>query len=213
MSDSFSFSFEWIWRILAGYTTRKTDSLYRYKYPRQTPSSFSRAFLCAVRDTCPVYFTYLASQAGVETAHFLSVKSTTSKRVWRGYCSCLIHSVSPFLPYWMQYSFLTGNQCPQPYLSAGLSVVGGRGSPLVRWEEDEHVQDDMKMTDGGKKIERSGPANQRADSTGTGTSILYVFITLSKLKSQFMVFKHIKGTTLMSAAGSKRHTQGYVCIY
>lgn len=60
----------------------------------------------------------------------------------------------------MQYSFLTGNQCPQPYLSAGLSGVGGRGSPLVRWEEDEHVQDDMKMTDGEKKRDLDLPIKE-----------------------------------------------------
>lgn len=87
----------------------------------------------------------------------------------------------------------------------------------VRWsggEEDEHVQDDVKMTDGGKKkrgSQRSGPANQRADSTFKGTSILYVFITLSKLKSQFMVFKHIqRNDTDVSASWIKEAHAGWV---
>lgn len=74
------------------------------------------------------------------------------------------------------------------------------------------MRDDVKMTDGGKKkrSQRSGPANQRADSTYKGTSILYVFITLSKLKSQFMVFKHIqRNDTDVSASWIKEARAGW----
>lgn len=126
MSDLFSFSFEWIWRILAGYTTRKTDDhdslyLYRYKYPRQTPFSFSRAFLCAVWDMCPVYFTWLLRQEWKRYT-FFQWNQQHHRNVFDDDIFPVSHTqcftISSILE---QYSFLTGNQCPQWHYSKHVS--------------------------------------------------------------------------------------------
>lgn len=209
----------------------------------------------------PVCFTYLASQAGVETVHFLSMKSTTSsKRVWRWYFSCISHTVfhhffhtgAIFISDRKPVSSVTLQQThPQPYLSAGLSVVAQltptyeyfkhiirnrnrpschgvitvrtgraaahseqwrRGSPLVRCEEDEHVRDDVKMTDGGKKETRISIKELTAHIKAPASFMCSSLWANSKASLWYL--STYKGMTLMSLqAGSKRHVQAGLSVH
>lgn len=90
---------------------------YRYKYPRQTPFSFSRAFLCAVWDMSSLFHLLgFSGRSGNCTLSFNEINNIIETCLTMIFFLYLTQcfTISSILE---QYSFLTGNQCPQWHYS------------------------------------------------------------------------------------------------